>query len=166
MPNLKRSQIETYLNITPESPTILESASATYALVGEGVSTLEVDMGAKSEEYQNLAEDAASSTLEDYAPSAPVEHTAILNDPVFDYVNQLYLDQAIFDEAESTIVEVQKYETGTPPSYPAFEQKVAIPVEDIGDAAGDPVKLNYKFIYIGDPIPGTFNITTKVFTAS
>ena len=165
MAKIKREDFATYLNITPESPHFLESVSATYALLGAGVTAAEINMGPKTTEEQYVADDSATSILEAYAPTMPVEQTAILNDEVFDFADQLRLDQAIMDDAETDIVHVWNYETGGPTAAPAEQQKVAVSVDDIGDAAGEPVKLNYTLNYVGDPIPGTFNMSSKVFTA-
>jgi hypothetical protein len=166
MAKIRREQFVTYLNITPEDPHVMESASATYALVGNGVTAAEIDMGPKVNNEQYLAEDSGTSSLESYSPKIPVKNVAMLNDEVFDFIDQLRLDRAVLGDAETDIVHVWQYETGTPPSYPAELQKVAIALEDIGDAAGNPVELNYTINYIGDPVPGTFNITTKAFTPS
>ena len=163
---VKREQFATYLNTTPETPAVLESATATYNLLGAGVTNAEINMGPKVSEEQYLAEDSSTSSLEAYAPKMPVEQTAILNDPVFDFVDQLRLDQAVLGEAESDIVHAWLYEAGGPTAVPAEQQKVAIAPEDIGDKAGEPVKLTFTLNYVGDPIPGTFNTVTKVFTAT
>jgi hypothetical protein len=164
---VKREEFATYLNITPESPHILGSLTATYALIGEGVTAAEISMGPKVTDEQYIADDAATSILEAYAPSMAVEQTAILNDEAFDFVDQLRLDQAIFGDAESDLVHVWLYETAVSPGvYPAEQQKVAIAVEDIGDAAGAPIKINWTPNYIGDPIVGTFTVATKTFTAT
>jgi hypothetical protein len=168
MAKIKRSQFTTYMNITPESPAITESETATYALIGDGVSKAEIAMNAKTTEEQYIAEDSGSTSLDSYAPNMPVEMTAKLGDAVFGFIDQLRIDRAIAGEAETTIVNVWQYETGTPPSYPAEEQKVAISFEDFGGDAGAGIKEKYTINFVGAPVVGTFVITAgaEAFTAT
>jgi hypothetical protein len=166
MAKIKRSEIQTFLNTTPESPHILASALATYALIGDGVVSGEIDMGPKTTEEQFIAEDTASISIDSYSPKFPVEQTAIVGDAVFNFVDQLRLDRAILGDAETDIVNVWMYETPTSTAYPAEQQKVAISVEDVGGDGGAPVKLNYTINFVGNPVAGMYDVPTKVFTAS
>jgi hypothetical protein len=166
MAKIKRSQIQTFLNTTPESPAVLGSASTTYVLLGPGVVTGDISMNPKNTEETYIADDSATTTVDSYAPTFAVEQTAIVGDAVFNFVDQLRLDRAVLGAAETTIVNVWLYETGAPPSYPAEEQLVSISVEDIGDAGGEPIKLNYTINFVGDAVIGNFNVTTKAFTAT
>lgn len=166
MAKVKRSEIQTFLNVTPESPHIMESEEATYALLGDGVVTGTINMNPKNTTETYIAEDNANTSVDSYAPTIPVEQTAKVGDSVFDYVDQLRLDRAILGDTETDIVNVWAYETGGPTAYPAEQQKVSISVEDFGGDGGMPVKINFAINFIGDPIPGTFNATTKVFTAT
>ena len=43
-------------------------------------------------------------------------------------------------------------------------RSVSIQVDSFGGDGGTAVKLNYTVNFIGDPVVGTFNPTTKVFT--
>lgn len=163
---IKRKQIQHFLNINPDYPHELESANALYAVIGPGVPNSETDYGPKTTEETYIADDSASISTDGYEPSMGVEQTALLNDPVFDFVDQLRLDGAVEGEAETDVVNVWMYKAGGPTAFPAEQQKVSIAVEDIGDEGGKPLKINYKTNYIGTPVPGTWNNSTKVFTAT
>jgi hypothetical protein len=166
MAKVKRSQIATFLNTTPETPHVLGSASATYALLGPGVVSGKIAMNPKSTEETYLADDNASIAVDSYAPTMPVEQTAMADDEVFNFVDQLRLDRAVLGDAETDVVNVWKYETGGPTAYPAEQQKVSIQVDDFGGDGGVPAKINYTINFVGTPVLGTFNSTTKVFTAT
>jgi hypothetical protein len=166
MAKVKRSQFQTYLNTTPESPAVLASATATYKLIGDGVSAAEIAMNAKTTDEQYIGEDSGSKSVDSYAPNMPVEMTAKLGDPVFEFIDQLRIDRAIAGEAETTIVNVWHYETGSTPSWPAEEQKVSISFDSFGGDAGVGIKEKYTINFVGTPAAGNFNTTTKVFTAS
>jgi hypothetical protein len=163
---VKRSEVLTYMNVTPESPHVLGSTLATYNLIGDGVTTAETNMNPKATGETYIAEDSASSTLDNYSPTTPIEQTAKLNNPVFDFVVQLALDEATMGDAETDIVEVDRYETGSSPSWPARQQRVAIMIEKLGGSGGKPIVLAYTLNNVGTPVDGNFNTTTKVFTAS
>ena len=167
MTKIKSSQALTYLNVTPESPHVLGSALATYALLGPGVTKADIGMNPETTDEQFIGEDSGTSSLDSYGPTMPISQTAILGDEAFNFIDQLRLDLAILGDAETDIVNAWAYETEVSPGvYPAEQQKVAISVEDIGDAAGSPIALNYTISYVGAAVVGTCVIATGAFTAT
>jgi hypothetical protein len=166
MAKVKRSQVQTFLNVIPASPCVLKSPTTgtDYALIGDGVVTGDIDYNPKNTEETYVAEDSATITVDSYAPTMKVEQTAMDGDAVFEFIDQLRLDRAILGEAETDIVNVWMYENGGTAAYPAENQKVSIAVDDIGNEGGVPIKLNYTINFVGTPVPGTFNSGTKVFT--
>lgn len=157
MAKIKRSEIQTFIDVT---------GSESYKLIGDGVPSGKIEYNPKTESVTYVHEDNATVTVEGYAPTMAVEQVAIAGDDVFDYIDQLRKNRAVLDDAETTIVNVWMYESGGPTAYPAEQQGVAIAIEDFGGDGGQSAKLNYTIHYVGDPIPGTFNASTKVFTPS
>jgi len=157
MAKIKRSQIMTFLNITP-------SGAATYALIGDGVTAGAISYNPKSEEVTYIHEDSASISVEGYAPNFPIEAIAVSGDSVFDFVDNLRITRAVLTDAETDIINVWAYLTGGPAAYPAEKQSVSIMVDEFGGDGGASAKLNYTINFVGDPIPGTFNASTKAFT--
>jgi len=156
---VKRSQVMTFINTTP-------LAAATYHLVGSGVSAGSIGYNPKVEEVTYIHEDSATISVESYAPKFPVEAVAVSGDPVFEFIDGLRIARAVLAAAETDIVNVWAYEAGGPTAYPAEKQNVSIQIDEFGGEGGTSAKLNYTINYIGNPIPGTFNTTTKTFTAS
>lgn len=156
---IKRSAVLTYMWTDPPTNTV-------FSLIGDGVVSAKITMKPKTTEEQYINEDSARVSIDSYSPSLPVEMTCKVGDPVFEYIDDLRIDRAVLDDAETYIFNVWNYKAGGPTAAPAEKQKVAIAVEDFGEAGGVPVKLNYTIYFIGDPIPGTFNITTPAFTPS
>lgn len=156
---VKRSEFQTFLDITP-------STTATYVLLGEGVTTGKLSYNPKTLEETYIHEDSATITLESYAPTMPVEQTAISGDDVFDYIDELRIARAVLADAETHICNVWMYESGGPGTYPAEEQDVSVQIDDFGGEGGTAVKINYTLNFIGDPVPGTFNASGNVFTPS
>ncbi|MBI5954375.1 MAG: hypothetical protein HY865_22185 [Chloroflexi bacterium] len=156
---IKSSQGKTFLNTTP-------SLTATYSLIGDGVTSLETDYGPKTTEETYVHQDNASISVDSYAPKLSVEMTAKLGDAAFAFIDALRKSRAVLGDAETDIVNVWLYETPTAGAYPAERQPVAIQIDTDTREGGVPMKIKYTINYVGDPTPGTFNPTTGTFTAS
>ena len=156
---IKRSEVQTFINTTPLS-------TATYKLLGDGVTTGTINYNPKTNEETYIHEDSATITLDSYAPTLPVEATAKSGDEAFDFVDNLRVTRAVLDDAETDIVNVWMYETGGPTAYPAEKQSVSIAIDSFGGDGGVAAKINYTINFIGDPVLGTFNASTSAFTAS
>lgn len=159
MAKIKRSQVQSFLNTTPLS-------AATYSLIGDGVVTGTINYNPQTSEETYIHQDSATIVVESYAPTLPVEATAVSGDAVFEFIDNLRRTRAVLDDAQTDIVNVWMYETGGPSAYPAEKQNVSIQIDDFGGDGGQAVKINYTINFVGAPIPGTFNATTKAFTAS
>ena len=159
MAKIKRSEIQTFIDTTP-------TTTATYSLIGDGVPSGKIAYNPKTESVTYIHQDNASVSVEGYAPTMAVEQVAIAGDAIYEYIDELRKARAVLDDAETTIVNVWMYESGGPTAYPAEQQSVCIAIDDFGGDGGVAAKLNYTIYYIGDPIPGTFNASTKAFTAS
>ena len=157
MTKIKRSQVQTFLNTTP-------LAAATYSLLGDGVVSGTIAYNPKTTEETYVHQDSATITIDSYAPTLPVEQTAVSGDAVFEFVDGLRRARAVLDAAETDIVNVWMYETGGPTAYPAEKQNVSIAIEDFGGEGGVAVKINFTINFLGDPVLGTFNASTKAFT--
>lgn len=162
MAKIKRSQIQSFLDTVPAGGL----GSETYNLIGDGVPSGKIAYNPKTESVTYIHLDNASVTVEGYAPTMAVEQIAIEGNAIFEFIESLRIGRAVLDDAETTIVNVWMYETGGPTAYPAEQQTVCIAVEDFGGDGGSSAKINYTIYYVGDPILGTFNASTKVFTAA
>jgi len=159
MAKIKRSEVQSFMNTTP-------LATATYSLIGDGVVTGTINYNPQTSEETYIHEDSAAIAVESYAPNMPVEATAVSGDEVFEFVDTLRRNRAVLSDAETDIVNVWMYESGGPAAYPAEKQPVSIQIDDFGGDGGQAVKINYTINFVGAPVVGTFNATTKAFTAS
>ena len=154
---IKSSQVKTFLDTTP-------STTATYSLIGDGVPSLETDYAPKTTEEIYVHQDNGSVSVDSYAPKISVEMTAKLGDAAFAFIDGLRQIRAVQGDAETDIVDVWLYETPTSGAYPAEKQPVAIQIDSMTREGGVPMKIKYTINYVGDPVIGTFNPTTGVFT--
>ena len=157
MTKIKRSQLMTFMNTTP-------SAAATYSLIGDGVTGGSISYNPQVEEETYIHQDSATITVESYSPKLSLEASAVAGDAVFDFIDALRVARAVLTDAQTDIVNVWAYESGGPTAYPAEKQNVSIQIDEFGGEGGSSVKINYTINFIGDPIPGTFNASTKAFT--
>jgi hypothetical protein len=155
---IKRSLFAIFLNTAPKE-------TAAYALMGEGITSHKVDYNPESSDETYVSQDSGTTDVESYKPTIPTQQTAIKGDGVFDYVDGLRKSRAVLEDARSDVVMVYLYEEPTGGAYPAEKNTVSIQIDDFGGDGGKSVEINYTVNMVGDPIKGTFNPSTKTFTA-
>lgn len=155
---IKRLQFQTWINTTP-------STTPTWDLLNKATSGKET-MNPKVTNEIFITDPTATISVDAYAPTMPVRMTAYANDPVFEYIKGLKDTRAIIGDCETQIINVNMFEAAVAGAYPAYQQPVAIQVDDFGDEGGVRMQLNFTLNYQGLPTAGTFNPTTKTFTAT
>lgn len=156
MAKVKRSEVATYMDITP--------GTEDYELIGVGVVAGEIAYNPNVVTETYIHQDSANMEVEGYAPSMPVECTAVVGDNVFDFVDALRISRAILGDAETSIVNVWLYKTPTLDAYPAEQQPVSISIDSFGGDGGAATKINYTINYRGDPVEGMFDVVLGTFT--
>lgn len=154
---VKRSQFKTLLNTGT-------TGSPTWSLIGDGVTTGKINYNPQTSEEIYIHEDSGTTEVEGYKPTMPIEATAKKGDAAFDFIDTMRKARAVLADAHAEIVNVWLYETPAGGEYPAERQGVSVQVDDFGGDGGASAKLNYTLNYMGDPVEGTFNPTTGVFT--
>ncbi|MBW7573916.1 phage tail tube protein [Caproiciproducens faecalis] len=157
---IKRSLFAIFLNTAPSTET------AAYALMGQGITSQKVDYGPETSDETYVSEDSGTTDVESYKPKISTQQTAIQGDAVFDYVDGLRQKRAVMGDARSDIVLVNLYGTEATGAYPAEKNAVSIQIDDFGGDGGKSVEINYTVNMVGDPVKGTFNPSTKTFTAT
>lgn len=156
---VKRSKFAAFLNTTPAS-------TATYSLIGDGVTTGTVNYNPQTTEETYIHQDSGTTEIESYRPTLPLEAKCKAGDAVFDFVDDLRQARAVLDEAKTDLVMVYLYETPVDGVYPAEKQSVSIQIDSFGGDGGTANVINYTINFLGDPVAGTFNPTTKAFTSN
>lgn len=161
MSKVKRSQVATYVNASG----VATSSGTVYSLIGLGVPSATPNMNPKTTEETYINADTATISIDSYAPTMPVEMTAYTEDAVFTWLDGIRVNRKTLSDAESTIVECRLYQSSSSGAYPATKQTVSVQVDDgLGGDGGMAAKVNFTFNYMGDPVQGSFNPTTKVFS--
>lgn len=155
---IKRSQVKTFLN----TGTLL---SPVWSLISEGVTTGTIQYNPTATEETYIGEDSATISVESYAPTMPLEATAVSGDAVFEYLDTLRRGRDTLDDAESEVVNVWLYETPALGYYYAEKQAVSLQVDSFGGDGGAAAKLNFTINYLGDPVIGGYSPTEEEFVA-
>lgn len=156
---MKRSAFLTFINTKP-------SSTPAWELIGDGVTELSIAYNPQSNTEQYINQDSADTSVTGYQPNAPVTQQVKKGNAVFEFINGLRKSRAIGEDAETSIVTVDAFETASSGEYPAEKQDVSVQIDTFGGAASDPLSIGYTINYKGDPVQGTFNPSTKTFTES
>lgn len=154
---IKRSDFATFLNHgTYGTPA--------FDIIGDGVTAATLNYNPETLEETYIHQDSGTTEVQSYKPNFPIEATAKNTDPTFEFIDNLRKTRAVGSAAQSDVVNVWMYETGGPTAYPAERQLVSIQIDSFGGDGGAATKINYTINFLGAPIPGTFNASTKAFT--
>ena len=165
MAEAKRSLIAHYLNSSPES-------TATWELMGEGISSLTMNYNPQSTTEQYVHEDTATTLLDSYQPNLPVDQIVYPGDGLFDFIDAIrqagpsIVTGAVAGTSVTQLVEVRLYETPATDgvTYPATRWNVQIQIDSLGGDGGAKGRIGYTLNVQGDPTDGDFNTSTLAFT--
>lgn len=142
-------------------------SSPVWSRIGKGVSSLPISYNAKTTTETYVDEDNATTDVEGYEVSFDTEHTAMKNEPVFDFVNGIRKGLKVGSECETQAILVDIYDmTITSGSGSGTGQKfgATIVITDLTIEGGKIAKLKYKVAINGDPEDVTVSIANKTIT--
>lgn len=140
------------------------SSAAAYTRLGSDLEEYSAELSAEVEKKKNILGET-SVMVTSYEKSGSVEpYYAQKGDPLFERLQKIIDDNAVLDDCNADVVEVKMWETASSGAYPATREKVVIEVTSYGgDSTGYQIPFNIH--YTGEKETGTFNISTKTFTA-
>ena len=156
---IKRSKLLHFMNTTP-------SSTATYHLMNTGITSLSINKNPTYLEEGYIADDVGSKQLESLAPEFTFEINVDSADEVSKFLTGLEWNDKTLTDVETDIVSVQYWKTPTGTAYPAKKYKVSVSVETIGDEALKTLKHSVTCGVMGDAVFGTFNTSSKAFSAT
>lgn len=159
---IKRSQFMVFLNTTP-------STTATYGLIGDGVTELTLNYSPQTTTEQYINQDSGTTEVTGYQPTAPVSMVAKKGDAIYEFIDNIRKSRAILDAANSDIIMADAWDVATAgdlTTIPSEKQSVSIQIDNYGGAATSPLTIGYTLNFKGNSTAGTFNATTKTFTAT
>lgn len=146
---INRDEWVEFLNTKPDGVT------PTWVIIGVGIADKSTDYNAEKSEEKWIIHRNKNVSIDSYGLTSGVEQTAYKGDGVFEFVDDIRYRLKTGPEAETTLLEIDKYsvtDETTAPKYRARLWTVAIEVSSHG---GDTAKINYTINYTGDPTFGT-----------
>lgn len=136
-----------------------------YVRLGKDLTEFNVEMNANVEKNNNILGET-SVNLDSYQPQASAEpYYAVVGDPLFQRLQTIIDERQTLDDLKTTVVEVHLWEAaGADGGYVAYQEEAIIEIASYGgDTTGYQIPFNIH--HTGARVKGTFNVTTKTFTA-
>lgn len=155
-----RYQFADYINTGTDN-------SETWSLMGVGFNTLDENPNAQVESKTYINQKTQNSQIKSYNTQFPFDTDMVKDEDAVMALYKIGRDHKVGKDAELDYVRVELYATpisGT--SYPARKFKVAVEVSSVSGGGGEVVKAAGNLNAVGDFIEGTFDTSSKTFTAS
>lgn len=158
MAKIARKLVQDFINCTPTTE------KATYEVLGADLEEYNVEMSADIEKKKNIL-GQESISLKGYEKEGSVEpYIADTESPLFTFLQDIVDNEKVLDDVKTDVVRVKLYEEATGGAYPATKEDVYIEVTSAGgDTTGYQIPFNIH--YTGIKVEGTFDPSTKTFTA-
>ena len=141
--------------------------TASYVLIGDGVTSLTEEFNAESETKQYINQANGTTHIKSYTPSIQVEKEYIKDESLQTWLNGKVRDLPTGSDAETDYIRVNVFETTTTQSvYQAVKRKCTIQIDSIGGDAGSELMNAFTMGGVGDGVKGTFNVSTLTFTTA
>ena len=156
----KREKLVHFLNIG-------SSTTASYKLLGDGITSLTEEFNPESETKQYINQANGTTAIKSYTPSISIEKEYIKDEDVQTWMNEKVRLLPTGSDAETDYVRINLFEeTSTENEYKAVKRKCAYQIDSVGGDAGSELITALTLGGIGDGIQGTFNVSTKTFTTA
>lgn len=161
MPRLEkidRTEWAEFLNTTPNT------TNETWAIIGVGVTDKSTDYNAEKTEEKWIIHKNKNVTVDSYGLTSGVEQTCYKGDEVFEFIDDIRYKLKTGSDAETTLLEVDKYSVTNENSTPKYRARLWNVSIEVGSHGGDTAKINYTINYTGDPTFGTVTFENGVPT--
>lgn len=155
----KRHEFADYLNVqTADTPN--------FALMGTGFTTLDENPGAQTSKKKYVNEKASSSSIKSYETSFPFESDLIIQQEAVLALYNVGRNHATGSDAEFQYVRVELWDkVEIDGKENEFAARLFIVSAEITSISGeDEIAVAGNLNAVGDPVNGTFNTKTKIFT--
>lgn len=159
MKKVIRHMVADYLNTK-------EAGIETYSLMGAGFSALDENPSAKIDKTAYISDRSVSGTITGYENTFAFNTQFISDDAAVKYIYDVARNQKTGEDAETDYVRVDVYANEDGTTYPARKFRVAIEVTSISGEAAQPMTVAGNLHQVGNFVDGTFDTSTRTFTAS
>ena len=138
---------------------------AVYERLGSDLEEFSPEMAAQVETKKNILGES-SILISGYEKTASVEPFYAQKDSaLFTRLQEIIDGDLVLDELKADVVDVKLWDENEAGAYPAVKETVYIEVTSYGgDTTG--YQIPFTVHYTGEKVKGTFNVSTKTFTAA
>ena len=138
---------------------------AIYERLGEDLEEFSPELSAQVETKKNIL-GQSSILISGYEKTAAVEpFYAKSGSAMFERLQEIIDGDLVLDELKADVVDVKLWEAESEGVYPAVKETVYIEVTSYGgDTTG--YQIPFTIHYTGEKVKGTFNVSTRTFTAA
>ena len=143
------------------------SADSTYAFMGAGFSELNESPSAQTSSKRYINDKAQTKRITGYDWSSPFNTDQIRSEEAVDFICRIGELQKVGGDAETdyVIVDLDQKVGDTGSSYHARKFHVAVEISSFENNDGE-MAASGNLLQIGDLVEGTFDTSSKTFTAS
>ena len=158
MAKIERKYLAHYINTA-------EGEQAVYERMGKDLEEFSPELSAQVDTKKNILGEN-SVVISGYEKTGSVEpYYAEEGSGLFTRLQGIIDDALVLDRLKTDVVEVKLWETAEGGAYPAVKETAYIEVNSYGgDTTG--YQIPFTLHYTGEKVKGTFNVSTKVFTAA
>ena len=138
---------------------------AIFERLGQDLEEFSPELSAQVETKKNIL-GQSSVLISGYEKTAAVEpFYAQSGSALFNRLQEIIDGDLVLDELKAEVVDVKLWEADQTGAYPAVKEAVFLEVTSYGgDTTG--YQIPFTIHYTGEKVKGTFNVTTKTFTAA
>jgi hypothetical protein len=142
----------------------IEAQEGQFVRLGQELEEYSPELSATVEKTKNILGQTAVA-ITGYEKSAAVApYYARVGDPLFERLQAIIDGDLVLDALKTTVVEVKLWD-GEGTTFPAVKEEAYIEVTSYGgDTTG--YQIPFTIHYTGEKVHGTFNVSTKTFTAA
>ena len=138
---------------------------AVYERLGQDLEEFTPELSAQVETRKNILGEF-SVMISGYEKTASVEpFYAQKGSALFERLQEIIDGNLVLDDLKADVVDVKLWDADEAGAYPAVKETVYIEVTSYGgDTTG--YQIPFTLHYTGEKVQGSFNVTTKAFTAA
>ena len=158
MAKIERKYMAHFINAAREG-------EAVYERLGQDLEEFSPELSAQVETKKNILGES-SVLISGYEKTASVEpFYAQKGSALFDRLQEIIDNDLVLDELKAEAVDVKLWDAAEDGVYPAVKEAVYIEVTSYGgDTTG--YQIPFTLHYTGEKVKGTFNVSTRTFTAA
>ncbi len=159
MAKIERKYLAHYINAAE-----LGAQTADYERLGKDLEEFSPELAAQVDTKKNILGET-SVLISSYEKTGAVEpYYAESGSALFARLQDIIDNGRVLDEVKTDVVEVKLWENAQEGVYPAICEEVYIEVTSYGgDTTG--YQIPFTLHFTGNKVKGTFNVSTKTFTA-